>query len=82
MSASVASTKRRPIAPNFATDATRPDRYRVLLASDVPVQQPQRSHHMAIVHQVHLTANNTPVNGPSKTGNPSGNGRGNNPSKK
>lgn len=37
---------------------------------------------MAIVHQVHLTANNTPVNGPSKTGNPSGGSRGNNPSKK
>lgn len=37
---------------------------------------------MAIAHQVHLTANNTPVNGPSKTGNPSGGGRGNNPTNK
>jgi hypothetical protein len=26
--------------------------------------------------------NNTPANGPSKTGNPSGGGRGNNPAKK
>lgn len=37
---------------------------------------------MSIVHRFRLTANNTPVNGPSKTGNPSGGGRGNNPSKK
>ena len=28
-----------------------------------------------------LTANNAPVNAPSKTGNPSGGGRGNNPPK-
>lgn len=28
-----------------------------------------------------LNANNTPTNGPSKTGNPSGGGRGNNPPK-
>ena len=37
---------------------------------------------MVITYQDHLTANNTPANGPSKTGNPSGGGRGNNPSKK
>lgn len=73
---------RRPSSPNFATDESRPDRYREVPASDVPVQQPQRSHRMAIAHQVHLTANNTPVNGPSKTGNPSGGRRGNNPTKK
>lgn len=29
-----------------------------------------------------ILANNTPANGPSKTGNPSGGGRGNNPTKK
>ncbi len=37
---------------------------------------------MFISHQYHLTASNTPANGPSKTGNPSGGGRGNNPPKK
>lgn len=29
-----------------------------------------------------MLTDNTPVNGPSKTGNPSGGGRGNNPPKK
>lgn len=37
---------------------------------------------MTIARQFNLSTNQTPANGPSKTGNPSGGGRGNNPSKK